>query len=69
MRMVQSRNGSCLVLESSAETLGGNLDRDFTAEAGVTRAVDFAHAAASQLPQDFVGAKASRLRRTGVRYL
>ena len=64
VRMVQRGQRLRLALETRKairivrERLGQDLDRDVAIELGITRPIDFAHAAHADLRGDFVGADA-----------
>ena len=47
VRMIQGRDGAGFALEALGELFSGNLDGDVAAQAGIARAVDFAHPAGS----------------------
>ena len=55
MRMVQRGYRVRLALESRAELLGGDLDGDGAAQAGIASFVHFPHAALGDQLKDFVG--------------
>ena len=73
--MVQRRHALRFALEPRSELFvvrergGQQLDRDFTIEPGVLRAIDLAHASLADGAEDFVGPKASGRREPGRRFL
>jgi hypothetical protein len=55
--MVQRGNGPNLAVEALAEALGGNLNRDVAARAGIMRAENLAHAAFANRRKNLVRPK------------
>jgi len=56
--MIQGGDGACFTLEAIAESLGRNLDRDFTMQPRIGGAINFAHATRADGRKDLVRAKA-----------
>ena len=52
--MIQGRDGAGFALEAFGELLGGNFDGDVAVQAGIARAVDFAHPAGSDGGENFI---------------
>jgi hypothetical protein len=56
--MVQRGDGAGFTIEALGESLFGNLDSDFAAQACIEGAVNLTHPACAEIRQDFVGAEA-----------
>jgi len=57
IRMVQRGNGSGLTLESRAELIVDDFDRDEAIEAGISRLVDMAHTARTEQTNHLIRAQ------------